>query len=225
MFILIDMKKCVIAVMLVLCVGCASTPKTYYHAPPEMRERMGKVVKSTLLCIEPSQPLDYLIGASKEPNAYLYENEKIIFSEGMFLFDDSTLTFVMAHEIAHSKLNHIRNTSAVSYVTTGAFMVLNAIVPGAGYLNHIVNPAVVSNYSKSQELDADSEAAKACIKCMGISKEAIVDTMIALSKHSGAGGSFWSHHPSWSDRIKNIRKIKLPPLSQPSESISGTIQP
>jgi hypothetical protein len=81
-------------------------------------------------------------------------------TEGLFRFGDDTIAFVIAHEIAHAKLKHIRDKRAVSLATTGVMIIAGAIIPGLGFLNYAVNPAVTNNYGKGQEYETDKLASE-----------------------------------------------------------------
>ena len=84
-------------------------------------------------------------------------------------------------------------------------MVLNVIIPGAGLLNHLVNPTVTNAYSKSQELEADANAAKICTSCLNIPTAKLVAIMKDFQQFNDSGGGLWSSHPNWDDRIDNIQ--------------------
>ena len=199
-------RTLIIIAALTLFTGCATTPKSSYVVPESLQSKSVSLVKSVILCIKPTSKTGFAIANSKEPNAY-YTNGYVYFTEGMFQFDDDTLKFVMAHEIAHQKLGHVQKAQGVSLATTGAMMIVNVFVPGAGLLNHAINPAVVNNYSKSQEYEADREASKAC-ECMGISQERQIEIMRSMKAKLQDAGGFWDRHPSWDERIENIRGMK-----------------
>lgn len=196
------MRKVIVTVIMVLLLGC--THRAAYNPPDYLKIEMNRIAAEVLRCIQPKNRLAFYISDSQQIGAWTKEN-KIIFTEGMFrTFDDDTLKFVMAHEIAHDKLGHINEIRTISLVTTGTMMVVNAIVPGAGYLDYLINPAVTNNYSKTQELEADKEASKACL-CLGISLEQQIEIMENLKSAIEDGGGFWARHPSWDDRIVNIK--------------------
>jgi len=157
-------------------------------------------------CIQTETPIRISVSDIPVKNAfYDPSNDRIVIAAGMFDLDDNILKFVLAHEIAHGKLGHANSRAAVSYATTGAMFVLNAFVPGTGYLNHLVNPAVTNNYSKTQETEADLAAYNACL-CMGMTKEDIISALRTLQTNvQSQGGGFWEKHPSWDDRIADIQ--------------------
>ena len=176
-------------------------------------------------CINPDINYDVFISDKEEPNAWVNVSGNITFTKGALKkFDEETLTFMAAHEIAHDKLGHVAKKMAVSHTITGAMVVANILLPGAGLLNHIINPTITNNYSKTQEYDADKLASDFCAKCFGMSLEkhaAIMQKIEIISKTSGGG--FWATHPSWNDRIKNINgAIKSPVMSmEASQSQKG----
>ena len=64
---------------------------------------------------------------------------------------------VAAHEIAHLKSGHYYTKLGVSILTSIGFSVLNIFVPGAGYGEYVVKPALVGGFSRTQELEADKD--------------------------------------------------------------------
>lgn len=188
-----------ILVIILFLSGCAHTQS--YTPPEHLGNRMVMIGNSVLTCID--APVSFYIANTKGKNAWIID-EKVCFTEGLFEFDDDTLKFVMAHEISHFKLGHLKSKKIVSYVTTGAMILVDCFVPGVGLLNYFINPAVVNNFSKPQELEADKLASKTCL-CLGISIEAQVEILEKLKANFEEGGGFWAQHPSWDDRISNIK--------------------
>jgi Zn-dependent protease with chaperone function len=197
----------IIIVFAVSFIGCAHTQTATYTIPEHILTRLNKIAKEVSVCIQPRTDLKYYISNDREPNAWVTE-DRLCLTEGLFGFDDDTLKFVMCHEIAHNKLGHLAKIKTVSYITTGVMMVVDIMLPGAGLLNYLANPAIVNNFSKKQEFEADIEASKACL-CLGIS---ISDQVVILEKLKAAiagGGKFWDQHPSWDERIENIKKTNI----------------
>jgi len=194
------MKKFLI--ILFLLVGCAHAP--VYNPPSDFVQRMNAIGTEVCTCIQPSQKLEYHIAISPPIGAWL-DNNKIFFTEGLFKFDDDTLKFIMAHETSHDKLGHYTKINVINYVTTGLMMVVNTVIPGAGYLSHLINPTVIGAFSKEQELDADKLASETCL-CLGIPIDKQVAIMESMRLSSSSGGKLWDMHPTWDDRIKNIKE-------------------
>lgn len=193
------MKKFLIILLLV---GCAHAPT--YHAPTDLSARMYDIGAEVRHCITPSQHLSHYIDNSQDPGAYIIEN-KIVFTEGLFQFDDDTLRFVMAHEISHDVLGHIKKSTILNNITIGIALIANAIIPGIGVLNLLVNPTVMSAFSREKELEADKLASETCL-CLGMSIPQQVVVLRNLQAHTPPEGGLWAKHPSWDDRIKNIKE-------------------
>jgi Zn-dependent protease with chaperone function len=149
-----------------------------------------------------------VIVGDKEPNAMADGDDTIYLTAGLFKYSDETIAFIIAHELSHVKLGHVAKVRAVSYATTGVMTVVGYLVPGAGYLNHVVNPAVTNNYSKLQEYDADKLAWDTCKRCLGFGDTVQRQILESIKNDASGGGGFWSTHPAWEDRIKNIRETQ-----------------
>lgn len=212
------MKKfsIIILLLLILLCGCAAKQQSTYVIPQEIKDRpVVSIYKQTLNCLnlrEDGAVSTLRIHPSKEANAWVDDKNDVFLAEGLFRYDDDVLTFVIAHELSHAKLKHVRNQRIVSYTTTGVLMVTGLFIPGAGLLNHAVNPAVTNNFSKSQEYDADRLAAETLVTCFNIPVEKQIHILESLQADSPDGGGFWARHPSWNDRIKNIKSASLKDL-------------
>ncbi len=198
------MKK-VLFIVLVFLAGCATAKQPAYTAPKAYKDRIVPIVVKANRCVEPGKILSIRIAKSDAPNAWV-DQESVYFTEGLFIFDDDTLLFIAAHELAHDKLGHIGKAQGVSYATTGVMLIVNAVIPGAGWLNHIVNPAVVNNFSKAQEFEADKYASTVSATCMNIPLSRQIEIMNAMKDKTRDGGGFWDRHPSWDERIANIQR-------------------
>jgi Zn-dependent protease with chaperone function len=153
---------------------------------------------------EMQTPVKLWIRDTQVVNAWT-EGDRMDITLGALRLDDDTVSFIMAHELSHAKLKHSRNRKILSGAITGVMIVVGSIIPGAGLLNHAINPAVVNNFSKENELEADKLASVTCLK-LGIPISKQVEIMNALRSLSGPGGGFWAQHPSWDDRIQNISR-------------------
>ncbi len=204
------MKKLLLVIIILLLSSCAQRQTTPYVIPQYIKDRpVVSIYQKTYRCLklaEAGEPSRLRIAGSKKPNAWIDNKNNVILTEGLFMYDDNTITFIIAHELSHAKLKHIRNRQAVSYATTGIMMVVGSIIPGAGLLNHAVNPAVTNNFSKSQELDADRLAVETCVSCFGFTVEQQIQILESIKKNSADAGGFWDRHPSWNDRIENIKR-------------------
>jgi Zn-dependent protease with chaperone function len=205
----VSMKKFIVIIALLLLSSLAYGEEKPYVIPKDILNRSVPIFHEVAKCFNYSSldiKSELFIQSSKEVNAWIDENYNVYLTEGVFKYDNDVVTFAIAHELAHAKLNHIKKQKNVSYATTGFMMVLNAIIPGSGLLNYVVNPAVTNNFSKTQELDADRMASEGLINCFNISIEKQVHVCETLQKESKDGGGFWARHPPWNERIENIKR-------------------
>jgi predicted Zn-dependent protease len=116
---------------------------------------------------------------------------------------------VAAHEIAHLKAGHYYTKLGVSILTSIGFSVLNVFVPGAGYSEYLVKPALVGGFSRPQELEADKMGVeylnKACY-----SPEYFLQLLEVFRKESGEEpeeASYFSTHPTNEERMQQIKNL------------------
>ncbi len=143
-------------------------------------------------------------------NVYL-----IVFLRGtLSIFDDEELTFIMAHEVAHCKLNHVQKQAGLSLGISAIFTVVGVLVPGAGFLDYAVNPSATSAYSRLQKTDADILAV-AVLKKLGMSSDPAIRSFKILDSIAVQKGikdnervGILDDHPSLQARIKKIRELQ-----------------
>jgi Zn-dependent protease with chaperone function len=204
------MKKLALIFAILILTSCAHQQVEPYVIPQHVKERMANIVSNytrALNCLkirEDGETSRLGLDPSEKPNAWVNGENEIIITEGLFQFDNDTITFVLAHEVSHIKLKHVQSKQAVSIATTGVFIVLGAFIPGAGLLNYAVNPAVTNNYSKTQEYEADKLASEVLTKCFNIPVDKQIQILQGMRSNTKDGGGFWDQHPSWAERIKNI---------------------
>ncbi len=113
---------------------------------------------------------------------------------------------VAAHEIAHLKAGHYYTKLGVSILTSIGFSVLNVFVPGAGYSEYLVKPALVGGFSRPQELEADKMGVEYLNKA-GYSPEHFLQLLEVFRKKSGEKSeeaSYFSTHPTNEERMQQI---------------------
>ena len=116
---------------------------------------------------------------------------------------------VAAHEIAHLKAGHYLTKLGVSILTSIGFSVLNIFVPGAGYSEYLVKPALVAGFSRPQELEADKMGV-AYLNKAGYSSEYFVQLLEVFREKSGEESeeaSYFSTHPTNEARMQQIMKL------------------
>jgi len=119
---------------------------------------------------------------------------------------------VAAHEIAHLKAGHYYTKLGVSILTSIGFSVLNIFVPGAGYSEYLIKPALVGGFSRPQELKADMMGVEYMIRA-GYSSEYFLQLLEVFRKKSGdksGEASYFSTHPSNEERMQQIINLKIP---------------
>ena len=115
---------------------------------------------------------------------------------------------VISHELAHLKSNHYFSKVGISTFTSAAMSVAGAFVPGLGYLDYAVNPAITNSFGRQFELSAD-ELAVEYIKKTGLTKADYVKFLYWMkenldgSDHS-ATTSIFSTHPATQERINEL---------------------
>jgi predicted Zn-dependent protease len=116
---------------------------------------------------------------------------------------------VAAHEIGHLKAGHYYSTMGVSILTSIAFTVANVFVPGLGYAEYAVKPAVVGGFSRPQELKAD-ELGVGYLRKSGLSAQHFIEVFEIFREESGGKSdetSYFSTHPTTNERIEQIESF------------------
>ena len=117
---------------------------------------------------------------------------------------------VISHELAHLKSNHYFSKVGISTLTSAAMSVAGAFVPGLGYLDYAVNPAITNSFGRQFELSAD-ELAVEYIKKTGLTKADYVKFLYWMKENldgsdRSATTSIFSTHPATQERINELIK-------------------
>ena len=115
---------------------------------------------------------------------------------------------VISHELAHLKSNHYFSKVGISTFTSAAMSVAGAFVPGLGYLDYAVNPAITNSFGRKFELSAD-ELAVEYIKKTGLTKADYVKFLYWMKENldgsdRSATTSIFSTHPATQERINEL---------------------
>lgn len=241
------MKKLFCGFFILIFLGaCATTPKvkiTKFEEDPASYKNLQEIGNKILPILEPERIGNYRLAIIEENivNAYTtlpaYGEDgrpifNIFFYRGILnKMDNEELTFIYAHEVSHCRLNHVENRNAASQGISAAFTVAGFLIPGAGYLNLIVNPLVTSAYSRSQESNADLLAVDT-LKKIGLTSDPALRVLNILDEIAKAKGiteknriGILDDHPTIEKRISNIKAMdnlkigppKLPPVPKPRE--------
>ena len=115
---------------------------------------------------------------------------------------------VISHELAHLKSNHGYSKVGISRFTSAVMSAAGAFVPGLGYLDHVVNPAITNSFGRQFELSADKLAVE-YIKKTGLTKADYVKFLYWMKENLDDSGrsaitSLFSTHPATQERINQL---------------------
>ncbi len=209
-----------VSFILLMLLSCASTPATRSAKVVPQNdaryETLEPILSILLPIADPENKEKYrmVIVESDAPNAWVGAGYRITFTTGVFTyFNKVDIMCIAAHEVSHKTLGHYGKRVVVSTGVTGAMMIADAFIPGLGYLNHVVNPAVTGAFSRSQEIDADMQAVD-YLKKLGYTSEdyaRILEKLrdYALSKKLDPNSAgLFSSHPALNERIEKVKSAK-----------------
>ena len=115
---------------------------------------------------------------------------------------------VISHELAHLKSSHYFSKVGISTFTSAVMSAAGTFVPGLGYLDHLVNPAITNSFGRQFELSAD-ELAVEYIKKTGLTKADYVKFLYWMKENldgsdRSATASIFSTHPATQERINEL---------------------
>ena len=115
---------------------------------------------------------------------------------------------VISHELAHLKSNHYFSKVGISTFTSAVMSAAGTFVPGLGYLDHLVNPAITNSFGRQFELSAD-ELAVEYIKKTGLTQADYVKFLYWMKENldgsdRSATASIFSTHPATQERINEL---------------------
>jgi len=225
-----NLSAVLMVVFIITALGCATTSNQVKIMPikdhPDTYNRINEIGKKVILVIDPENLNNYRVAVADDDgvNAFTTMPQTddtgkniylIVFLSGtLSIFDEEELTFIMAHEVAHCKLNHVQKKAGLSLGISAIFTVVGVFVPGAGLLDYAVNPLATSAYSRSQETDADILAVDA-LKKLGMSSDPAIRSFKILDNIAVQKGikdseriGILDDHPSLQTRIQKIRNLQ-----------------
>ena len=115
---------------------------------------------------------------------------------------------VISHELAHLKSVLYFSKVGISTFTSAVMSAAGTFVPGLGYLDHLVNPAITNSFGRQFELSAD-ELAVEYIKKTGLTKADYVKFLYWMKENldgsdRSATASIFSTHPATQERINEL---------------------
>ena len=204
-------KPFLLFLILFLLVGCQST-KAKDCAGCAYDLFLWKTAVDTIsLANFPEEKFNAVVHYADFSNAWVTTGNEInITANLLHELSKEQRVAVAAHEIAHLKAGHYFTKLGVSILTSIGFSVLNVFIPGAGYSEYLVKPALVSGFSRSQELEADKIGVEYLNKA-GYSPEYFLQLLEVFLKKSGKKtdeASYFSTHPTNEERMQQIINLK-----------------
>jgi predicted Zn-dependent protease len=204
-------KPFLLFLILFLLVGCQST-KAKDCAGCAYDLFLWKTAVDTIsLANFPEEKFNAVVHYADFSNAWVTTGNEINITANLLHELSKEQRFaVAAHEIAHLKAGHYFTKLGVSILTSIGFSVLNVFIPGAGYSEYLVKPALVSGFSRSQELEADKIGVEYLNKA-GYSPEYFLQLLEVFLKKSGEKtdeASYFSTHPTNEERMQQIINLK-----------------
>ena len=122
--------------------------------------------------------------------------------------DETGRICVISHELAHLKSSHYFSKVGISTFTSAVMSAAGTFVPGLGYLDHLVNPAITNSFGRQFELSAD-ELAVEYIKKTGLTQADYVKFLYWMKENldgsdRSATASIFSTHPATQERINEL---------------------
>jgi predicted Zn-dependent protease len=157
---------------------------------------------------------------SQEINAFSTAGGHIYITRGLIACTDSedALAAVLAHEIAHTQLQHSIKSIKTSRFTDAILVTGSSAAGVVGMsldeqteifgksIGESVTTLVNNGYSQSQEFDADNTALK-LMAAAGYTPSCLIDMLLQLDKNQpNHPGGFNKTHPAPAKRIENAKK-------------------
>jgi Zn-dependent protease with chaperone function len=217
-----SVESSVIAVWFILfacCAGCAARPvsKTSVMRFDENRPAYQRLVNAGNRVAQAMgtdrKGFRYAILDTESLNAAVDQNQQAIFVTAGLLYqlNNSELLCVLAHEWAHVTLGHYGKRRDNANTTDTISTLVSVLNPVGLIASAFINPAMKERFSRTQEEEADSEAAKILHDRLKISPYACVSAFQKLASYAeqtggDEGGGLLDSHPSFEDRINKLEK-------------------
>ena len=215
------MMKKIFLIILIILGGCQTTPDkdcaVCAHDLYLWKTAVDRVAKNNFH----DEDYNAIVHYKNFSNAWVTTGNDIHITDDLLhqLTPDQRVA-VAAHELGHLKAGHYYSSMGVSILTSIAFSVANIFVPGLGYAEYVVKPAVVGGFSRPQELEADKLGVGYLVKA-NIPPHHLIEVFKIFRKESGDKSdeaSYFSTHPSSKERIEQIESFYKKPSSQVKEN-------
>ena len=225
------LKGLIIALLLLVAVGCAARTKVVKADWQNPNHKMVGQQLAALLHAAGRDPSHCTMGIveSEKINAFSAGGCRFGFTDGLAATGDVQLIRgVAAHEIAHEVLGHADKRKA-AIATQKAILQGVSFIPGIGGLIAVgtvlvAGMVVLPAYSRSQEADADSKAVEILRSAdEQDSAGTMAHSFRVLLAHAGAtGGGLLDSHPGTPERLEKmlaLQRAQPPPSALPTASI------
>ena len=193
--------------ILIILSGCQSTLKRCVNCAEDLylwKTAVDTVANSNF----PDEEFEAIVHHADFSNAWVTTGNEIhITDDFLHQLTKEQRVAVAAHEIAHLKSGHYYSNMGVSILTSATFSVLNMFVPGLGFAEYLVKPAVVGGFSRSQELEADRLGVGYLVKAE-IPPHHLIEVFNIFRRDSVGKSdekSYFSTHPTTQERIDKIK--------------------
>jgi predicted Zn-dependent protease len=201
--------KIIILLILIIGPGCQSTPKDCVGCAHDLY--LWKVAVDTVTHSNfPDEEYKAVVHYEDFSNAWVTTGNEIHITDDLLhQLTTEQRVAVAAHEIGHLKAGHYYSKMGVSILTSLVFKVANVFVPGVGYAEYLVKPAVVGGFSRPQELEADRLGVGYLVKAETPVHHLIevFDIFQKESRGKSDEASYFSTHPTTQERIEQIKSF------------------
>jgi len=184
----------------------------------QMVQRVAHVLKYSYKHV-PDYPLGkykFNLLRSDAPNARVAPNKSVLYvTTGLVrMFDNGELALIFLHENAHIKYGHVGKHNAVAFASSAVFQIGGAFIPGLALGDSFITPLIANKYSRTQELEADRDAADQAY-LLKLTPQAYVVVLSKLAEYSRSRGKktdstgLWDAHPDLEARIQALRTTQM----------------
>jgi len=177
-------------------------------ADPTVRQLLGLLERRLVPCVRiPQRRFAVRCVLVADTNAFALPGGFVYVSRPLLefcRFDPDEIAFVVGHEMAHVVYRHAADRVFALSVTS---LATRWVTAGNPMLTGIAGRLVAEGYSRSQELEADTYAARLTRAAQfnpqaGI---ALLRRLLPLSRQPGGLAQFFASHPPVSERIENLQ--------------------
>jgi predicted Zn-dependent protease len=202
------MKK-ILLLILIIASGCQSAPKACVGCEHDLY--LWKVAVDTVVHANfPDEEYNAVVHYADFSNAWVTTGNAVHITDDLLhQLTTEQRVAVAAHEIGHLKAGHYYSSMGISILTSLVFTVANVFIPGVGYAEYLVKPAVVGGFSRPQELEADRLGVGYLVKAETPPHHLIevFDIFRKESRGKSDEASYFSTHPTTQERIEQVKSF------------------